>query len=131
MESNFSSVDRLIELGMGLAMSNQIAQSMNTMMAQMAVPPQMVKTNIKTTESAEIQKSALNTEVAAAEVYYAAIDGKQLGPYKGTEIALLIFGKKIKADTLIWKSGTKDWVKAETYEDLKNLLQIIPPEING
>lgn len=40
-DSNFFSMDRLIEFGMGMAMSQQIAQSMNNMMASMRLPPQV------------------------------------------------------------------------------------------
>lgn len=39
--NSFFSMDRLIEFGMGMAMSQQIAQSMNNMMASMRVPPQV------------------------------------------------------------------------------------------
>jgi hypothetical protein len=38
-KDSFFSMDRLIEFGMGMAMSQQIAQSMNNMMAQMKQPP--------------------------------------------------------------------------------------------
>lgn len=44
-DSNFFSMDRLIEFGMGMAMSQQIAQSMNNMMASMRLPPQVQVTS--------------------------------------------------------------------------------------
>ncbi len=40
-KTDFFSMDRLIEFGMGMAMSQQIAQSMNNMMASMRVPSQV------------------------------------------------------------------------------------------
>lgn len=143
--NDFSAIDRLIDLGMGLALSNQIAQSMNNMMAQMTTPPQInqqyrgyaqAPMNANNQTQATIAKTAeinapLQTKTAqeTQELYYTVIDGKQLGPYRGTEIALLIAGKKIKTETLVWKTGTKDWVKASDYDDLKNLLDLVPPEI--
>ena len=39
--NNFFSMDRLVEFGMGMAMSQQIVKSMNDMMSQMNVPPQI------------------------------------------------------------------------------------------
>lgn len=147
--NDFSSIDRLVELGMGLAMSNQIAQSMNNMMGQLNTPPQVypygrayVQPQPLMPQNAPVQQvssqaqsqpvSQTQTQPAqnvVPELYYAVINGKQLGPYKGTEIALLILGRKILAQTLVWKTGTKEWVKAESYEDLKNLIDMVPPEI--
>ena len=40
-KDSFFSMDRLVEFGMGMAMSQQIAQSMNNMMAQISTPPQV------------------------------------------------------------------------------------------
>lgn len=40
-ENSFFSLDRLLEFGMGMAMSHQIIQNMNTLMASMQRPPQM------------------------------------------------------------------------------------------
>lgn len=144
--NDFSSIDRLVELGMGLAMSNQIAQSMNNMMGQLATPPQIypygrpyVQPSPPTQQNSvpvqsfqqSVSQPAQSVQNVAPELYYAVINGKPLGPYKGTEIALLILGKKVLAETLVWKTGTKDWVKAESYEDLKNLIDMVPPEIKS
>lgn len=43
-KESFFSMDRLIEFGMGMAMSRQIANTMNEMMASMRNPPQMQTT---------------------------------------------------------------------------------------
>lgn len=40
-KENFFSIDRLVEFGMGMAMSQQIVQSMNNMMASMQMPPKV------------------------------------------------------------------------------------------
>lgn len=40
-KESFFSIDRLVEFGMGMAMSQQIVQSMNTMMASMQMPPKV------------------------------------------------------------------------------------------
>ena len=39
-KENFFSMDRLVEFGMGMAMSQQIVQNMNNMMASMRQMPQ-------------------------------------------------------------------------------------------
>ena len=38
-KDSFFSMDRLVEFGMGMAMSQQIVQGMNNMMASMRQPP--------------------------------------------------------------------------------------------
>ena len=40
-KDSFFSMDRLVEFGMGMAMSQQIAQTMNAMMTSMKQPPQV------------------------------------------------------------------------------------------
>ena len=40
-KDSFFSMDRLVEFGMGMAMSQQITQTMNAMMASMRPPPQV------------------------------------------------------------------------------------------
>lgn len=160
-QNSFFSMDRLVEFGMGMAMSQQIARSMNEMMAQMRTPPQMqvaaqplyamplmqqgvpVAPTLRQGAAQEPSSSpaaAANAGAQAApppppplpaipDVYYVATDGKQDGPYGGTEVARLVLEKKVTSRTMVWKGGTKDWKPAEEFPELLCLISLAPPEL--
>ena len=151
-------MDRLVEFGMGMAMSQQIARSMNEMMAQMRTPPQMqvaaqplyamplMQQGVPaapTLRQGAVQTPSSSPAAAAnagaqpappplpaiPEVYYVAIDGKQDGPYGGTEIARLVLEKKVTAKTMVWKAGTESWKPTEEFSELLCLISLVPPEL--
>ena len=157
---NFFSMDRLVEFGMGMAMSQQIARSMNEMMAQMRTPPQMqvaaqplyamplmqqgVPAAPALRQGAVQTPSSSPAAVANAgaqpappqpplptipEAYYVAIDGKQDGPYGGTEIARLVLEKKVTAKTMVWKAGTECWKPTGEFPELLCLISLVPPDL--
>lgn len=155
---NFFSMDRLVEFGMGMAMSQQIARSMNEMMAQMRTPPQMQvaaqplyamplmqqgvpaapalrQGAVQTPSSSPVAAANAGAQPAPPplpaipEVYYVAIDGKQDGPYGGTEIARLVLEKKVTAKTMVWKAGTEGWKPTEEFPELLCLISLVPPDL--
>lgn len=141
---NFFSMDRLVEFGMGMAMSQQIAKSMNEMMASIHTPPQMQVAAQPLYAMPTIQKGNPAQQVyrqtavspqtpppvpVFPEVYYVALDGKQTGPYSGTEIARLVMEKKVTAKTYTWKSGMPSWKFAEEFPELLCLISMIPPDL--
>lgn len=166
--NSFFSMDRLVEFGMGMAMSQQIANSMNDMMARMRTPPQMqvaaqplyaMQTmqqgtpaqpmfrqpaeQVASPSPAATANAAAQAVAGAAqaspqtpppltalpEVYYAALDGAQCGPYSGTEIARLVLEKKVTATTLVWKGGMQEWKPAEEFPELLCLISLVPPAL--
>lgn len=157
---NFFSMDRLVEFGMGMAMSQQIARSMNEMMAQMRTPPQVqvaaqplyamppIRQGVPVAPvlrqgAAQAPSSspaaAANAGAQSAppppplpmipEAYYVAIDGRQDGPYGGTEIARLVLEKKVTARTMAWKAGTEGWKPTGEFPELLCLISLAPPEL--
>ena len=58
--------------------------------------------------------------------YYIFINEEQLGPFGIDELKT----KKISRETKVWFEGLEDWKKAEEIEDLKTILNSIPPPIN-
>jgi hypothetical protein len=110
--NQFYSIDRLIEFGMGVSIAQQMAQSMNQIMTQTRIP------------------GAGNSPGNAVPcVYYAALDGKQAGPFSETEILKLLTEKKITKDTLMWMPGMKSWQCAETISEIMRLVALMPPAL--
>jgi len=114
-ENNFYSIDRLIEFGMSMAISQQMVKSMNDMIANMRIPGSMNPMQSK-------------TPLHETQVFYAMIDGKQAGPFSESELARLISEKKIMKETYVWMPGLKDWQLAENTPPVLRLVALSPPE---
>ena len=111
-ESNFFSMDRLIEFGMGVAVAKQMADTMNQSIAQMSVPG-----------------AGKVSDQSYEKVFYVAVDGNAEGPYSLTEIARLVGDHKIHRETYVWKPGMANWDLAENVEELLKLIALTPPPI--
>lgn len=57
--------------------------------------------------------------------YYYSTGGHQIGPISLDELLT----KDIKRDTLVWKEGLADWVRASELPELANVLSKVPPPI--
>jgi len=51
-------------------------------------------------------------------IFYAALDGRQAGPFTLKEMSQLIGQQKITTDTLVWKQGMAAWQKADTTPEI-------------
>lgn len=100
MNNNLDTIDKLVEFGMGLALSQQM---MNTL-KQTTPPP----SNLSTPQ----------TEY----VYYAIINARQLGPLTVEELAKLISDKQITTETLMWYPGMPAWSPAKEIREVNKLL---------
>jgi hypothetical protein len=111
-EKSFYSIDRLIEFGMGMAVAQQMVQSMNQTMRDMHIP------------------GAGNSMAPNPErLYYAVFEGKQAGPFSETEIARLINDKKVSKETLVWYPGLSNWKTAENIPEILKLVALTPPAL--
>ncbi|MEG1580538.1 MAG: CD225/dispanin family protein [Bacteroidaceae bacterium] len=55
--------------------------------------------------------------------YYILKNENKCGPFQLEELRM----KDIDGETLVWRSGLTEWVKANTLEELKELLNCMPP----
>lgn len=111
-DNSFFSIEKLIEFGMGLAVSQQMVKTMNETMQNMYVPGAM-------------------TPMQSEQVsfYYAVLDGKQSGPFSISDLSKLIKESKISKDTLLWKPGMSSWLSAEFIPEVLKIVSLIPPPI--
>lgn len=112
-ESNFFSMNRLVEFGMGMAVARQMVQSMNETMEKVRIPgadnPMM--------------------QMVERQIYYIVFEGKQAGPFSDTELARLANEHKITKDTLVWRAGMASWKKAEDTPEVLRLVALAPPPL--
>ena len=69
--------------------------------------------------------------IPATLQFYAAIDGKQAGPYGMEQLTELIAAGTINAQTNVWKKGMTDWANANTVPELASLFNNMPPPLPG
>lgn len=151
-EEKFFSMNRLMEFGVGMAMSQQIVKSMNGMMESIrqpklvssvfqplsANPAQNAQPNYQQYAGQQVSQNpaafsnAAKTAEASplSEVFYISREsGKSEGPYSGTEIARLVAEKKVTAKTPVWKPAMSEWKTAADFPDLLALIALVPPEV--
>lgn len=112
-DSNFFSVDRLVEFGMGMQIARQMVSNMNQQFQQMNIPGN-IQTMPPTTPA----------------VYYVAIDGKPVGPLGETELSQMIYNRQVTKDTLCWMPGMAEWKAAEQVPEVLRLVALTPPPLN-
>lgn len=132
-QSSFFSMDRLVDFGIGMAMSQQIVNSMNNMMANIKMPPQLNQpqqsySQIPMGTKVSTPVTSVEKVTVLPEVYYVVLDDKQQGPFSGTEIARLVMEKKVMADTFVWKTAMSEWKKASDFPELLALISMVPPQ---
>ena len=93
-----------IGMGMGFAMANQMAQGMNTGGTQ---PPPL----------------------PAAVAFHIEEAGKPGGPYDAAALKERIAAGTLTQDTLVWRKGMQDWVKAGLVAELADFFSETPPPL--
>ena len=102
-DDSFFSINRLVEFGMGMAVAQQMVNTMNSAMTNMHVPGTMTP-----------------MQTGVTQFYYAIIDGYQAGPFSEQELSRLIAEKKVVKETYIWKPGLIKWEIAEKLPSVTN-----------
>lgn len=65
--------------------------------------------------------------IPVAAAYNVAVDGKATGPYNIEELEKMAKSGQITKNSLVWKSGMSEWVKAGLVDELKVLFEEMPP----
>lgn len=62
-----------------------------------------------------------------AVAYHVAVNGQATGPYDSNTLQQMAANGQFVAESLVWKNGMAEWVKAGTVDELKSMFVIIPP----
>ncbi|TAN44750.1 MAG: SPFH domain-containing protein [Nitrospirae bacterium] len=94
-----------VGIGMGFAMAGQMAQAGQPAAAPQAPPP--------------------------LPVFYAAIGGKQAGPFTMDILKQKVMAGEITRETLVWRTGMEQWLPAGQVPDMSPLFADVPPPLPG
>ena len=59
--------------------------------------------------------------------YHIAVNGQTTGPYDINTLKQMAATGQFSSETLVWKPGMSEWVKAETVDELKSMFAVMPP----
>ncbi len=105
-----------LEMGLGLAMAQQLAAALQAQPGAPAALPAL--------PSPPVTPPPLDAgQSSPPEQWYAAVNQQQLGPLSTAD--LLAAG--IRGDTLVWRSGLAQWQAAQTMPELRDRLATPPP----
>lgn len=94
-----------------------------------AVGQNMANTMNGILSGANQQKSATTPPPVPITAYNVAVNGQATGPFDLATLSQMAAVGQFTKDSLVWKAGMSDWVKAETVEELKNILNNVMPPI--
>lgn len=101
-----------IGMGMGFAMANQMGQMFNPQ----GQGSQQIQSNVPPPLPGMIS-------------VFVAIEGQQTGPYKMDKILGMINNGEISQDTLVWKKGMEDWLRAGEAPGISAMFEENPPPL--
>jgi len=105
--------------GVGMAIGGQLGNIFqpNTVQPNTAQP------------SNTVQSSGTPPPLPSADPFYAAIDGKQAGPFTLEQLSRLITAGTINQQSQVWKKGMPGWAPAGATPELSSLFSNMPPPL--
>lgn len=109
--TGFNMATMMASMTVGSAVGQNIAGSMNNMMSGIN------------------QMSQISTTLPPVPVvtYNVAVNGQATGPFEISRLKQMVASGQLTKDSLVWKLGMTEWVKAGTVEELEPMFSIMPP----
>ena len=107
----FNPAAMMTGMAVGGAVGQNIAGTMNGMMSGMNQP---------------VQQGVTPPPVPTI-AYYVAVNGQATGPYVLNVLQQMAVANQFTSDSLVWKNGMAEWVKAGTVDELKTMFVVMPP----
>lgn len=106
MENSGDFIEKMLELGIGMSMIQQVPEMMKGILpSSMAAPQQAPPAPLS---SSEMQ-------------VYLVVDQTQAGPFSETELIKLIKNDLLKPETLVWKAGMVHWTVAAQVPEVNKM----------
>lgn len=118
MATDFSSLDKLIEFGLGLGIATQMMNTMNETLARTAVPGVGLNPGIK----AQPQFNTVAPAIQMPREYYIVKDDKVAGPFNEKELARLVEKGDVGNQTFVWSPGMQGWKFAQDLPEVNKIL---------
>ncbi len=107
-DGGFNMAAMMASMAVGGAVGQNIAGAMNNMMGG-------------------IGQSVVTPPPIPVAVYHVAVNGQPTGPFDVSTLTHMVSSGLLTSDSLVWKAGMEQWVKAGTVDELKNVFITMPP----
>ena len=108
-------------LGLGVAAGQRMAAGMAGQLAPAQTPP------VPQVPAQPQQPPPLPGQ----EQWYLGVGGERQGPFDREALAAQVSGGALTRDTLVWRAGMAEWVRASEVAELASLLDSTPPPLPG
>jgi hypothetical protein len=105
-------------MGMGFAMANQMAHSMQPGQPAATAPA-----------PAAAPGPATPPPLPQQVTFFAGINGQQTGPFDTATLAGKVQSGEINRETLVWTAGMAAWQAAGTVQQLQGVFATVPPPL--
>ena len=109
--SGFNMAAMMASMAVGGAVGQNIASSMNHMMSGI---------------NQSVQNGATPPPVPTT-AYHVAVNGSATGPFEVKILEQMAAFGQFAKDSLVWKNGMEQWIKAGEVDELKNIFTAMPP----
>lgn len=106
MENSGDFIEKMLELGIGMSMIQQVPEMMKGILPTSMAAPQPVPPTPASPSKMQV---------------YLVVDQTQAGPFSEAELIKLIKNDLLKADTLVWKAGMAQWTAAAQVPEVNKL----------
>ena len=123
MATDFSSLDKLVEFGLGMGIATQMMNTMNNVISQTAMPGVGINPGLHSASPANascIQQQ--QPQQPAVKLFYIVKDEHVAGPFDEKELATLVSNRKVNKKTFCWTPGMKSWTFAENIPEINKVL---------
>lgn len=104
--NSFSTIDHLVEFGMGIAIAQQMVNTMNHCIGNMQVP------------------GAGNTLTSGKPTpqYHILVNNAVAGAFSEEELNTLAKAKTLTSETMVWKPGMSRWMQAKNVPEIQKII---------
>lgn len=104
--NSFSTIDHLVEFGMGMAIAQQMVNTMNHCIGNMQIPG---------------TGNPLNQGKPVAQ-YHVLVNNAVAGAFSEEQLATLAKAKSLTPDTMVWKPGMNGWMQAKNVPEVQKII---------
>jgi len=110
-DSGFNMAALMASMAVGGAVGQNIAGTMNGMMSGMN----------------QSMQGGMTPPPIPTTTYHVVVNGQAAGPFNIQVLTQMASNGQLTVDSLVWKNGMAEWVKAGTVDELKGLFVVVPP----
>ncbi len=108
--NSFSTIDHLVEFGMGIAIAQQMVKTMNHCIGNMQIPG---------TGNALTQGKTVTR-------YHVLVNDNVAGGFSEEELATLAKAKSLTSESMVWKPGMSGWMQAKNVPEVQKIILLNP-----